>query len=106
MEKYQGFKMQLLLTTAGLVVGGGAFAAIVGGKEVAVPYALGGSIGLLYQWLLQKGVDSVKVPPEMSKPSDSLSALADEVILINHFTILIANYLWCWAFYEPCNNVG
>lgn len=106
MKKYQGFKMQLLLTTAGLVVGGGAFAAIVGGKEVAVPYAFGGSIGLLYQWLLQKGVDSVKVKPEMVKPSDSLSALADEVCLATYSGTLEPTNSWLGVLYEPCKTLN
>ncbi|GMH40084.1 hypothetical protein BSKO_07988 [Bryopsis sp. KO-2023] len=84
MNDYNEFKAKLLLTTAGLVAGGGALAAIVGGPDAALPFAFGGSCGFMYQWLLQKGVDSVKVPPGLAASSGSLGELADEVMRTSH----------------------
>jgi len=58
MEDYGDLKSRLLLTTALLTVGGSGVAAIASGMDAAVPFALGGVLGLLYQLLLQFGADA------------------------------------------------
>lgn len=60
LDDYSSFKSRVLLTTVGLVVGGGVVTSATKGFDVAFPYTTGGVIGILYQWLLQKGVDMVK----------------------------------------------
>lgn len=51
----------MLSTTAALVALGGATALALGGREAAAPFVLGGGIGLLYQLVLQGGVDSLGI---------------------------------------------
>lgn len=58
MVDYQTMKLKLLMTTALLTAGGSGVAALTSGADAAVPFALGGAAGLLYQWLLQLGADA------------------------------------------------
>jgi hypothetical protein len=55
---YSALKSRLLLTTALLTLGGSGVAAIASGVDAAVPFAIGGMAGLLYQLLLQLGADA------------------------------------------------
>eukprot|EP00882_Tetradesmus_deserticola_P003891 GHRQ01004115.1.p1 GENE.GHRQ01004115.1~~GHRQ01004115.1.p1 ORF type:complete len:298 (+),score=112.83 GHRQ01004115.1:1388-2281(+) len=55
---YSALKSRLLGTTALLTLGGSGVAAVASGMDAAVPFALGGMAGLLYQLLLQLGVDA------------------------------------------------
>jgi hypothetical protein len=64
---YSALKTRLLLTTALLTLGGSGVAAIASGVDAAVPFAIGGMAGLLYQLLLQLGADAA-VASAASKP--------------------------------------
>jgi hypothetical protein len=55
---YSALKSRLLLTTALLTLGGSGVAALASGIDAAVPFAIGGMAGLLYQLLLQLGADA------------------------------------------------
>jgi hypothetical protein len=55
---YSALKSRLLITTALLTLGGSGVAAVASGVEAAVPFAIGGMAGLLYQVLLQLGADA------------------------------------------------
>jgi hypothetical protein len=69
---YSALKTRLLLTTALLTLGGSGVAAIASGVDAAVPFAIGGMAGLLYQLLLQLGADAA-VATAASKP-DAVAA--------------------------------
>jgi len=57
---YQKLKQQILVNTALITAGGGALAGLVAGfEDGTIPFALGGMTGLVYQWLLQQGVDGI-----------------------------------------------
>lgn len=58
MVDYETMKLRLLMTTALLTAGGSGVAALAAGADAAVPFAIGGVAGLLYQWLLQLGADA------------------------------------------------
>eukprot|EP00878_Enallax_costatus_P015731 GHUV01016482.1.p2 GENE.GHUV01016482.1~~GHUV01016482.1.p2 ORF type:complete len:171 (+),score=80.62 GHUV01016482.1:1567-2079(+) len=58
MSEYGSLKARLLATTALLTLGGSGVAALASGLDAAVPFALGGCAGLLYQLLLQLGADA------------------------------------------------
>lgn len=58
LNEYVELKQRLLLLTAALTVGGSSVAALASGMEAAVPFALGGLAGLVYQYLLQLGVEA------------------------------------------------
>jgi hypothetical protein len=64
---YSALKTRLLLTTALLTLGGSGVAAIASGVDAAVPFAIGGMAGLLYQLLLQLGADAA-VATAATKP--------------------------------------
>lgn len=81
LDDYSSFKSRVLLTTAGLVVGGGVVASATKGVNVAYPFATGGAIGILYQWLLQKGVDLVKPQPEAAQQYGKVGSTPPEVLL-------------------------
>ena len=61
MGKYSLFKERLLQTNLSLVGIGTSLAWAIGGEDIAVNFACGGMGGLLYQWLLQKGVDGMSL---------------------------------------------
>ncbi|GFR45469.1 hypothetical protein Agub_g6868, partial [Astrephomene gubernaculifera] len=56
---YSALKRRLAAATALLVATGGCLAALTGGAAAAMPYTAGGVVGLVYQWLLMRGVDHV-----------------------------------------------
>lgn len=58
MADYSDMKGRLLLLTALLTVGGSGIAGLWHGVEAAIPFALGGMAGLVYQFLLQLGADA------------------------------------------------
>ncbi|KAF8059173.1 hypothetical protein HT031_005345 [Scenedesmus sp. PABB004] len=58
LSDYGELKSRLLLTTALLTLGGSGVAALASGVHAALPFALGGVAGLLYQLLLQVGADA------------------------------------------------
>lgn len=58
MSDYKDMKQRLLVATALLTAGGSGIAALASGPAAAVPFALGGCAGLLYQYLLQVGADA------------------------------------------------
>lgn len=59
MSSYSELKHRLLLATALLTAGGSGLAAVASGVDAAIPFALGGLAGLLYQFLLQVGTDAM-----------------------------------------------
>ena len=59
MQQYSELKLQLLNLTAVLVAVGCGATFAFGGPLYALPFALGGSSALLYQFLLQQGVDGI-----------------------------------------------
>ncbi|KAG2429619.1 hypothetical protein HXX76_010851 [Chlamydomonas incerta] len=61
MNDYTDLKKRLAATTALLVASGASLAALTGGTAAALPYAAGGVVGLVYQWMLMRGVDHVMV---------------------------------------------
>ncbi|KAI8473164.1 MAG: hypothetical protein J3K34DRAFT_519180 [Monoraphidium minutum] len=63
LSEYSDLKQRLLLATALLTAGGSGIAALASGAAAAVPFALGGCAGLVYQYLLQVGADSAVPPP-------------------------------------------
>ncbi|KAG1655963.1 hypothetical protein FOA52_005218 [Chlamydomonas sp. UWO 241] len=58
MQAYASTKQRLLLATAALTACGSGVAIVIGGPSAALPFALGGAAGLVYQLLLQIGVDA------------------------------------------------
>lgn len=58
MAEYGQLKGRVLVTTALLTLAGSGVAALASGADAAVPFALGGAAGLLYQMLLQLGADA------------------------------------------------
>ncbi|GLI69695.1 hypothetical protein VaNZ11_014384, partial [Volvox africanus] len=59
MSDYSELKRRVAATTALLVASGASLAALMGGTVVALPYAAGGVVGLIYQWMLMREVDHV-----------------------------------------------
>ncbi|GIM15970.1 hypothetical protein Vretimale_18642 [Volvox reticuliferus] len=59
MSDYSDLKRRIAATTALLVASGASLAALMGGTVVALPYAAGGVVGLIYQWMLMREVDHV-----------------------------------------------
>ena len=59
MQQYNDLKGQLVAATAVLVGMGSALAYAAGGRDLALPFALGGTSGVLYQYMLQVAADSV-----------------------------------------------
>ncbi|KAF6257027.1 hypothetical protein COO60DRAFT_1526268 [Scenedesmus sp. NREL 46B-D3] len=55
---YSALKSRLLVTTALLTLGGSGIATLASGVDAAVPFAVGGAAGFLYQLLLQLGADA------------------------------------------------
>lgn len=70
MHGYADLKKRLLLATALLTLGGSGVAAAASGTDAAVPFALGGLAGLLYQYMLQLGADAA-VASALTAPSGS-----------------------------------
>lgn len=62
MADYGQLKERLLISTAVLVCAGSGIALSTGGWDAACPFAVGGTIGIMYQWMLQKGVDAIPAP--------------------------------------------
>uniref|UniRef100_A0A383VRU7 DUF7755 domain-containing protein n=1 Tax=Tetradesmus obliquus TaxID=3088 RepID=A0A383VRU7_TETOB len=69
---YSALKSRLLITTSLLTLGGSGVAAVASGVEAAVPFAIGGMAGLLYQLLLQLGADAAVATA--SSQSDAAAA--------------------------------
>ena len=59
MRRYEDLKKRLLDFTAALVCSGILLTGLVGGPDMAYPFALGGGASVLYMRLLQKGVDAL-----------------------------------------------
>ncbi|KXZ42823.1 hypothetical protein GPECTOR_116g355 [Gonium pectorale] len=59
MSDYADLKRRLAATTTLLVASGASLAALTGGTAAALPYTAGGVVGLVYQWMLMRGVDHV-----------------------------------------------
>lgn len=59
MAQYRQLKAQLVAATAVLVGLGSGLAYAAGGRDLALPFALGGASGVLYQYMLQVAADSV-----------------------------------------------
>ncbi|KAL4427631.1 hypothetical protein ABPG75_001720 [Micractinium tetrahymenae] len=59
MAQYRQLKAQLVAATAVLVGLGSGLAYAAGGRDLALPFALGGASGVLYQYMLQAAVDGV-----------------------------------------------
>jgi hypothetical protein len=59
MMDYFELKGRLLLTTGALVATGSVISFSAGGVAAAGPFAAGGLAGLMYQYLLQQGVDAI-----------------------------------------------
>lgn len=59
MQQYSELKGQLLAATAVLVALGSALAYAAGGRDLALPFALGGASGMLYQYMLQASAGAV-----------------------------------------------
>ncbi len=53
MTQYRQLKAQLVAATAVLVGLGSGMAYAAGGRDLALPFALGGASGVLYQYMLQ-----------------------------------------------------
>ena len=76
MLDYAQLKGRLLSTTAGLVLAGSCIAFSSGGAGAAAPFAVGGSAGMAYLWLLQQSVDSLPgtMPATSASRFDKVSA--------------------------------
>ncbi|KAL6746417.1 hypothetical protein V8C86DRAFT_1524294 [Haematococcus lacustris] len=59
LSAYQQLKAQLLTATALLALAGAALSGLLAGRDAALPFALGGLAGCVYQWLLQQGVEGL-----------------------------------------------
>lgn len=68
LSDYEGLKSRLLLATALLTAGGSGIAAVTVGPDAAVPFAVGGLAGLLYQLLLQLGADAAVAQAAATSP--------------------------------------
>lgn len=69
LSDYENLKSRLLLTTALLTAGGSGIAAVTSGADAAIPFALGGVAGLVYQALLQVGADAAVAQAATASPS-------------------------------------
>ena len=76
MLDYAQLKGRLLSTTAGLVLAGSCIAFSSGGAGAVAPFAVGGSAGMAYLWLLQQSVDSLPgtMPATSASRLDKVSA--------------------------------
>ncbi|PRW45591.1 lipase PLAT LH2 family [Chlorella sorokiniana] len=85
MEQYTSLKGQLLAATAVLVGLGSALAYAAGGRDLALPFALGGVSGMLYQYMLQAAADSVGTggTPNSYAAETASSGLALRLSLVN-----------------------
>jgi hypothetical protein len=85
MEQYTSLKGQLLAATAVLVGLGSALAYAAGGRDLALPFALGGASGMLYQYMLQAAADSVGTggTPNSYAAETASSGLALRLSLVN-----------------------
>lgn len=59
MAQYDELKGRLLLATASLVAMGTGVAYLLAGLPLAVPFVVGGGLGVAYQLMLQQGVDAL-----------------------------------------------
>lgn len=84
MQEYEKLKSKLLLTTATLASGGSAGVLAFGGTELAVPFAMGGLAGVVYQIILQKNVDKVGAGLAY-QPADQATTMKNPAILVAAF---------------------
>jgi hypothetical protein len=89
LQRYSNLKARVLAGAASLTALGTAVAAAAAGPGLAVPFAFGGSSGVLYQYLLQRRVDAVRTAgnpgPKTSEVKPGLGlraavALADPAV--------------------------
>lgn len=80
MQQYSTLKGQLLAVTGALVTLGTGATFVAAGPELALPFALGGTSSLAYQYLLQRRVDGVAAstapldpPPREVQPGAALT---------------------------------
>lgn len=59
MAQYDELKGRLLLATSSLVAAGTGVAYLLAGLPLAVPFVVGGGLGVVYQIMLQQGVDAL-----------------------------------------------
>ncbi|PNH04841.1 hypothetical protein TSOC_009006 [Tetrabaena socialis] len=59
MTEFDDLKRRLSTTTALLVASGASLTALIGGTAAALPYVMGGIVGLVYQWMLMHRVDHI-----------------------------------------------
>jgi len=71
LSEYSSMKQRLLMTTLLLTISGSGVAALAAGLDAAAPFALGGLVGVVYQWMLQQGVDSLVARTAVSKAGES-----------------------------------
>uniref|UniRef100_A0A061R9H7 DUF7755 domain-containing protein n=1 Tax=Tetraselmis sp. GSL018 TaxID=582737 RepID=A0A061R9H7_9CHLO len=69
MQDYSDLKQQLLLTNLALVAGGCVVMGLIDGIDGMVPMAIGGGLGMFYQWSLQQAVD--RLPSALSADYDT-----------------------------------
>ncbi|EFN54594.1 hypothetical protein CHLNCDRAFT_135440 [Chlorella variabilis] len=69
MQQYSELKGQLLAATAVLVALGSALAYAAGGRDLALPFALGGASGMLYQYMLQASAGAVAATDSVGQGS-------------------------------------
>jgi hypothetical protein len=74
LSDYESMKARLLVATALLTAGGSGVAALTAGPDAAVPFALGGMAGLMYQLLLQLGADAAVAQAAATSPGPVDSA--------------------------------
>ncbi|GMI74277.1 hypothetical protein like AT1G55280 [Hibiscus trionum] len=73
MKEYADLKFSLLLYDAVLIVVGTSFASFSIGESSAFAFLLGGIVGFLYLWLLQRSVDELPASDIISKnPGDEM----------------------------------
>lgn len=83
MSEYETFKNALLTRTAVFTAIGTTVAAIAAGLDAAVPFATGGTVGILYQWLLQLYVDSIVPSTAMQTQQKDKSSTGKQVKAVN-----------------------
>ncbi|MEW5299011.1 MAG: hypothetical protein WDW36_002068 [Sanguina aurantia] len=120
-QVYENNKIRVLGVTAALTLAGTTFAACSGGAAAALPFAIGGGTGVLYQWLLQQGVDSMLSfrdtrPEPMPKPSKTVQhplaqrtaaeTLSDARGEVRQFTAEAAVRAWQQFLASPFTRMG
>lgn len=80
MAQYDELKGRLLLATASLVAMGTGLTYLLAGLPLAVPFVVGGGLGVAYQLMLQQGVDALP----LDAATDAVQVRAIVFLLHNH----------------------